>query len=186
MNKKGMDGPVLVGLIGVVIFFVAISFAIIPKWSGLVGWVSEHVGFDFGTEEKTTDQLIDEERIDAGTKIEINTLSYDQESGGTIIIKQAYGQGWNLEIQETVFQTFSEHYTGPGWLLLYLTSGEEKPAPIVPNKKLEDILSSCNVRGSISSILIAEKTYSLGKTYVHARNKEGNTAAGTEDRKSVV
>ena len=114
-------------------------------------------GFNFAADDATT-ETIDEERIDATTEIPIEMLAYDKESGLTVIIKQEYGMAWNFEVQKTAFDTFSEQYTGPGFLLVYLMSGEEEPQPILENKKLVEILNSDKLRGSISI---------NGKTYIH-------------------
>ena len=112
----------------------------------------------FSTGKETTTETIDEERIDADTPIPINSLEYDKESGLTVIVKQEYGQGWNFEVQKTAFDTFSDQYTGPGWLFVYLMSGEEKPQPILENEKIVDILNSNKLHGKIEI---------NGKTYIH-------------------
>lgn len=152
INKKaGMNWELAI-IVTAVIFLVAASFAIIPKLSDLGGWVQK-LGFNFGTQETTT-QTIDEERIDADTPIPINIVVEDTDSGGSFIVKQAYGQGWNLE---SVFsQTPIRNKAGE--IMKVQTSYQT----IISNKKLSEILGNKDPKDPLQGSISVN-----GKTYVH-------------------
>lgn len=164
MNKKGMEQFYLVLVIIAALFLVAASIAFIPNILKMSKNFFEKIGFDFSNE--INKAVIDEERIDESEKIPIENLEYDEDSGFTVIVKQGYGNGWNLEVQETFFEKWKKgYYHGPGWLLALLAiqvhdifSGEE-PEPIIANKKLKEILDSQKLIGRIEI---------AGKTYIHS------------------
>ncbi len=159
MNKKAMESWALVTIIVAIFFLVIASFAIIPKLSGLGGWIQENVGFNFGTKETAT-ETIDEERIDAGTEISVEKVSSDTKSGYTTIVKQPYGQGWNLE--SAFYKTFNEDTACPWyWSEQECTDAKKMNAPLLANKKISEILSNDDdkLRGAITV---------NGKTYIHA------------------
>lgn len=155
MNKKGMEQFYLVLVIIAALFLVAASIAFIPNIIKMSNDFFEKIGFDFSDETKKA--VIDEERIDTLEEIPIDDIEYDDKSGFTVIVKQGYGEGWNLEVQESFFDKQKKLYHGPGWLLTQFFSGGE-PEPIIANKKLKEILDSEKLIGKIEI---------AGRTYIH-------------------
>lgn len=188
VNKKGVTGPMLIGIIAAVVLVVAASFSILPPLKKLgVDWAEENLNFDFAITEKTT-PIIDEERIDAETLIEIEAVAFDSQSGNMVIVKQAYGKGWSLinnreicRIEEAHKEKIPPEYNDfsiekkkvllailvlNGDLseeeylrIILICDGSIASAP-VENEKLSVILANDNdlLRGSITV---------HGKTYVH-------------------
>ncbi len=153
MNKKGdiLSGQTVIAII-CVLFIVAAAFAFTKPLLEWGGGSVQKLGFNFGTEETTT-QTIDEERIDAGSIIKINAVTSDKESGIYWIKKQAYGLKWNLEYDEE--KQYIKYQAGQ-ISVSQLRNQEQRT--LLSQQTLPTILSSDKVRGSISA---------NGKIYVH-------------------
>lgn len=165
MNKKAMEPWMMVTLFLSAFFIVAVSVRFVPR---TIDTAEDFINVkleDWGLKTETTPLVvIDEELIEEGTQKEVETIPNDPQSGFTIIIKQPYAEGgWNLEVPKSVFQKAKETYTGPGWLLLMLTSGEEEPSPLLENVQLLQILSSDKLKGIITI---------NGRQYAHTINKD--------------
>lgn len=151
-NKKAMEMSFLVSIILVLgLLGIAVFSDFGPK--KLIDNTKKFFeSFDFTLDENAVpEQVIDEERIDAGTLIKIHAVALDSMSGTTWIKKQSYGQGWNLEYDEE--ELYVKYQTKQ--ISLY---DIPKEMVILPNKPLESILVSDDLRGSIKID---------GKTYIH-------------------
>lgn len=159
---------VLIVLASIVLIAAAIAF--VPKTLDYAKDKINNIMVDFGLKtEEIPEIVIDEERIEEGTKKTVESIPNDPKSVSTFIIKQSYTEGgWNLEVPKSIFQKAKETYTGPGWLLLMLMSGEAEPLPVLENVPLLDILNSDKVRGIITI---------NGRQYVHTINKEKKISA---------
>lgn len=167
-NRKAMEMNFqLVSFILVATLLVFAAFAFVPDVIDTAKEFFEGLGFGF-EEEAIPEQVIDEERIDAEKEIPIEKVESDSKSGYKVIIKQAYGQGWNLE--SAFHETFNEDNDDLcGWW----ESEEEcaaikeryAPSKSESNKKLDEILSLEEVRGKIKT---------NGKNYIHIAGQEGN------------
>ncbi len=141
-------------------FLVSAAFIFVPKTIDHAKEFFEGLGFEF-EEQTVPEETIDEERIDADKEIPIEKVAQDSKSGYLVIVKQAYGKGWNLE--SAFHETFSEENEDLcGWW-----DSEEECAAIkeqyalsesVSNKKLSEILILEEVRGKIEID---------GKDYIH-------------------
>ena len=148
-------------------FLVSAAFVFVPKTIDNAKEFFEGLGFEF-QEQTVPDQVIDEERIDADKDIPIEKVAQDGKSGYLVIIKQAYGEGWNLE--SAFHETFSEENENLcGWW-----QSEEECTAIkeryalsesVSNKKLSEILALEETRGKIEID---------GKDYIHIGGQTGN------------
>lgn len=151
MNKKGMELHYIVLfvlaagiLVGGMIAFAKPALKSAEDIFGEKGWLSQTFSkwFSFSKEVEEI-EIIDEERIDEGTVVGLNPISYDKMSGsGSEIQKLSYGKGWIL-------------YVFVGDALGGATSGYEK----IYEKSLATLLSSDEFRGKTIEI--------SGKIYIH-------------------
>ncbi len=155
MKKAEMNFQLILFMIAG-LFLLAASFAFVDDAIDLAKETFEGSWFDF-SEDAVPEQVIDEERIDADKEIPIEKVAQDSKSGYLVIVKQAYGQGWNLE--SAFHETFTEDIDCPWyWSDEDCTSAREMNAPYESNKKLSEILVSEELRGKI----IID-----GKDYIH-------------------
>ena len=143
-------------------FLVFAAFVFVPNTIDNAKEFFEGLGFEF-QEQTVPDQVIDEERIDADKDIPIEKVAQDGKSGYLVIIKQAYGEGWNLE--SAFHETFSEDIDCPWyWSDEECTSARESNAPYASNKNLTEILTLQELRGEQG---LRGKIIIDGKDYIH-------------------
>ncbi len=163
-HKKAMEMNFqLVSFILVATLLVIAAFAFVPDVIDTAKEFFEGLGFGF-EEEAIPEEVIDEERIDEGKEIFIEKVESDSKSGYTVIIKQEYGQGWNLE--SAFHETFNEDIDCPWWFSdANCEKARKMNAPFLPNQNLNEILASEKTRGEIEVD---------GKNYIHIGGQEGN------------
>ncbi|MBI5002173.1 hypothetical protein HZC31_02210 [Candidatus Woesearchaeota archaeon] len=145
-------------------FLVFAAFVFVPNTIDNAKEFFEGLGFEF-QEQTVPDQVIDEERIDADKDIPIEKVAQDGKSGYLVIIKQAYGEGWNLE--SAFHETFSEENKKLcGWWQSdeECAAIKESYAPYASNKNLTEILTLQELRGEQG---LRGKIIIDGKNYIH-------------------
>lgn len=155
MNKKAQGISlqlVFFILAGIILFFAAYEF--VPDTIDTAKEFFEGLGFGF-EEQTVPNQVIDEERIDEGTKISFSALSYDSQSGQMYIIKNIFGKGWSL---------YKINYGGLEYETVVGTRGIEKEETLLEQQQtLSALLTSDNVRGT----LLIGDTFYIHSSYAY-------------------
>lgn len=147
MNTKAEMNFQLILFLLAGFFLVSAAFVFVPNLINTAKETFEGTWFDF-TDDTIPEQVIDEERIDAEKEIPIDKVESDSKSGYLVIVKQEYGQGWNLE--SAFYKTFTEDIDCPWyWSDEECAEARKSNAPLLSNQKLEQILASEEVRGKI-------------------------------------